>query len=105
MEGEPDIFILRPKLGVLVRRARMFLLGPVIVLVAGIGLAIATATTGAKPRFAHQMAALGLLLVIYVIAACIVLPQFYRRTGFYAKPGEVGTVGLNGSPRRPAHPV
>jgi hypothetical protein len=83
----------------------MLLVALLILLVAGIGLGIVTAINTVKPRFAHQMGALGLLLVIYVIVAGIVLRHLARRTGFYAKPGEVGILEFNGSLRRPAHPV
>lgn len=105
MDGEPDVFVIRPKPGLLVRRWRMYIVALGIMLLVGVGLAIATAATGAKPRFAHQMGALGLLFVVYAIVASIFSSQLARRTGFYAKPGEVGTLELNGSLRRPAHPV
>jgi hypothetical protein len=105
MEGEPDMYILRPGFGSFLRRGRVFVIAPAVLCVIAIGFGIAAAATSPNPRFAHQMGAVGLLFVIYVGAACIVLPRFARRTGFYAKRGDVGTLRPDGSPRRPEHPV
>jgi hypothetical protein len=99
------VLVLRPRLSLMVRRGGKLLLVFAILFVAMIGLTIVSVAVSYEPRLAHQLGALGLLVIIYGVASSILFSQLARRTGFYAKPGEVGLVALNGSPRPPADPV
>jgi hypothetical protein len=99
------VLVLRPRLSLMVRRGGKPLLVFAILFVAMIGLTIVSVAVSYEPRLAHQLGALGLLVIIYGVASSILFSQLARRTGFYAKPGEVGLVALNGSPRPPSDPV
>jgi hypothetical protein len=104
LEGELDVVVLRPRLGVFFRAIRLHL----VLLAVTLGVAMASVATAGPylgPHLDHQMEAVGLLVVIYAIVYCVLVPPFIRRTGFYARPGEVGSLRINGSRRLPASPV
>jgi hypothetical protein len=104
LEGEGDAVVLHPRFGVFVRGFRLYL----VLTAVGVALAVSSVAAAAphlSPRLDHQMAAVGLLFVVYAVAGCVVLPFSIRRTGFYARRGEVGTLKINGKRRLPASPV
>jgi hypothetical protein len=104
LEGELDVVVLRPRLGVFFRAIRLYLVLLAVILALAFA-SVATAGPYLGPRLDHQMEAVGLLFVIYAIVYCLLVTPFIRRTGFYAKPGEVGSLRIHGSRRLPSSPV